>query len=90
MMRIVAASFFAVLLAACSGSDRVEGIVPGWANTSPQPAIQYGARRNQLEGRVPVAAEQKPAAAPQGEARKPAGAPQQEAKKPESQSSSEE
>jgi hypothetical protein len=24
------------MLAACSGSSRVEGVVPGWANPSPQ------------------------------------------------------
>jgi hypothetical protein len=78
MMRIVAVSVFAALLAACSGSNRVEDIVPAWANT-PHPATQYTARRNRSEDHGPVAAEPKPAAAPQ-----------QEAKKPESQNASEE
>ena len=80
MIRIVAAFIFVALLAACSGSNRVEGVVPAWANT-PHPTTQYTARRNNLEGRGPLAAE--PTA-------KPAAQPQQEPKKPEIQSASEE
>src|ERR671925_551937 len=35
-MRLVAAlSVLAWLLAACSGSNRVEGVIPSWANTPP-------------------------------------------------------
>ncbi len=33
MMRTVGLLVVAMLLAACSGSNRVEGMVPGWANT---------------------------------------------------------
>jgi hypothetical protein len=36
MMRLAILSIAAVMLAACSGSSRVEGVVPGWANPSPQ------------------------------------------------------
>jgi len=81
MMRIVAVSTFAALLAACSASDRVEGIVPAWANTPPQPAVQYSARRTHVE--AGAAHNPEPAG-------KPAPGPQPEAKKPEPQSSSEE
>jgi hypothetical protein len=49
MMRIVALLIFAALLAACSGSNRVEDFVPGWANTPPRrPATQYAAPKNHL------------------------------------------
>ena len=41
MVRIVVMSVLAALLAACSGSSRVEDIVPAWANTPPHPATQY-------------------------------------------------
>jgi hypothetical protein len=81
MMRIVAASTFAALLAACSGSDRVEGVVPAWANPPPQSAVEYSARRTHVE----AGAAHNPV--PAG---KPATGPQPEAKKPEPQSSSEE
>jgi hypothetical protein len=81
MMRIVALLIFGALLAACSGSSRVEDIVPGWANTPPRrPATQYAAPKNHLEGRGTLAAE-------------PRGTPEvepQEAKKAEVQSPSEE
>jgi hypothetical protein len=46
MMRLAVLSIVAVMLAACSGSSRVDGVVPGWANPSPQDA--YGNR--QLRG----------------------------------------
>jgi hypothetical protein len=35
MMRSVGFLVVAPLLAACSGSNRIEGVVPGWANTPP-------------------------------------------------------
>ena len=35
MMRTVGLLVVAPLLAACSGSNRVEGMLPGWANTPP-------------------------------------------------------
>ncbi len=38
------------LLAACSGSNRVEDLVPAWANMPPRPTPQYAARKNHLEG----------------------------------------
>jgi hypothetical protein len=86
MMRIAALSIFGALLSACSGSSRVEDIVPGWANTPPRrPAMQYAAPtnhapKNHLEGRGTLEAERrgKPVAEPQ------------EAKKAEVQSPSEE
>jgi hypothetical protein len=73
MMRIVAVFIFAMLLAACSGSDRVEGIVPGWANTPPPSPVHHTAHRSQLDGGAARAAETpvKPAAEPQPEAKKP-------------------
>ena len=39
MMRILVISILSVLLASCSGSSRLEDIVPDWANTPlPRPA----------------------------------------------------
>jgi hypothetical protein len=81
MMRIVALFIFAAILSACSGSDRVEGIIPGWANTPPQPAVPYSARRSHAEGGAVHTA------AP---ATKPTAEPQPDAKKPQPQSVSEE
>jgi hypothetical protein len=81
MVRIVVMSVLAALLAACSGSSRVEDIVPAWANTPPHPATQYSARKTQVQGRGPLAAEQR---AP------PAAEPQQEPKKPEAANPSQE
>jgi hypothetical protein len=49
MTRIVVLSILGTLLAACSGSNRVEDIVPAWANTPPRPATQYVAQKKQLE-----------------------------------------
>ena len=80
MVRIVVMSVLAALLAACSGSSRVEDI-PAWANTPPHPATQYSTRKTQVQGRGPLAAEQR---AP------PAAEPQQEPKKPEAANPSEE
>jgi hypothetical protein len=81
MGRIVVMSVLAALLAACSGSSRVEDIVPAWANAPPHPATQYGARKTQVQGRGTPAAEPR---AP------PAAEPQQEPKKPEAPNPSEE
>jgi hypothetical protein len=81
MMRIVTLLLFGALLAACSGSNRVEDIVPGWANTSPRrPATQYAAPKNHLEGR----------GTPEAEPRSTPEAEPQEAKKARVQSPSEE
>jgi hypothetical protein len=81
MMRIVALLIFGALLGACSGSNRVEAIVPGWANTPPRrPATQYAAPKNHLEGRGTLEAQ--PRSTPEAEPK--------EAKKAEIQSPSEE
>jgi hypothetical protein len=48
----------ASLLAACSGSDRVDRFVPGWANTRARPAPQYAGR---AEHRPQPIAESQPA-----------------------------
>jgi hypothetical protein len=56
MKRIVLLLNFAILLSACSGSSRVEGIIPGWANTSPpRPAAQYVTRNQPSETSKPLA-----------------------------------
>jgi hypothetical protein len=83
MMRVVAALFvLAGLLAACSGSNRVEGVIPSWANTPPaHPTMQSTARRNHLESRAPAA---------ESPAKAPAQPQHEEAKKPPPQSPSEE
>ena len=81
MMRIVALFIFAAILSACSGSDRVEGVVPAWANTPQQPVVPYSARRAHVEG----GGVHTPAPAT-----KPAPEPQPDAKKPQAQSASEE
>ncbi len=81
MMRIVALLIFGALLSACSGSSRVEDIVPGWVNTPPRrPATQYAAPKNHLEGRGTFEAERR--STPEVEPK--------EAKKAEVQSPSEE
>jgi hypothetical protein len=50
MMRIVIWLLFGTLLAACSGSNRVEDIVPAWANTPPsRPAAPYVTRKQQFQ-----------------------------------------
>ena len=75
MMRIVVLSICGTLLAACSGSNRVEDLVPAWANTSPRPAPQYATRKNRPE------AQSKPDASAQDEARaQEAAGPQEVAK----------
>jgi hypothetical protein len=49
MMRILVVSIFGALLASCSGSSRVEGLLRG--NAPPHPAAQYTARKNTLDNR---------------------------------------
>jgi len=57
MMRTVGFLVVAPLLAACSGSNRVEGMVPGWANTpsstvwaaTPSPTAQATASKKRVE-----------------------------------------
>jgi hypothetical protein len=80
-MRVVAIVVLATLLAACSGSDRAERILPAWANTPPRPAPQYVARKHPTEEHGPPRAEPAPA--------KPSAEPQP-AKPPQVQSHSEE
>ena len=56
----------ATLLAACSGSDRVERIVPTWAN-SPPPTSRYVARKDRQqspEGQPQAVAEPREPARP--------------------------
>jgi hypothetical protein len=90
-MRLMAIFLFAALLAGCSGSSRVEDVVPAWANTPPpHSTTQHAARRSQPENRGTIATEPKAAAQAQSEARTPAAAPEQQAKKPNSLNASEE
>jgi hypothetical protein len=51
----------ALLLSACSGSSRVEHVVPAWANT--RPASQYEARKPPDASGKPIA-ESQPTAQP--------------------------
>ena len=97
MLRILVVGILSALLANCSGSSRLEEIVPDWANTPPRhPTAQYAAPKNQSQGRTTLAAEPRatPAAEPRGApAAEPPGAPAtepQETKKTEGQSPSEE
>jgi len=97
MLRILVVGILSALLANCSGSSRLEEIVPDWANTPPRhPTAQYAAPKNQSHGRTTLAAEPRatPAAEPRGApAAEPRGVPAaepQETKKTEGQSPSEE
>src|SRR5262249_50150942 len=105
MLRVLVVWILTALLASCSGSSRLEEIVPDWANTPPRhPAAQYVAPKNQSHGRTTLAAEPRatPAAEPRGTpAAEPRGTPAaephatpaaepQEAKKTPVQSPSEE
>jgi hypothetical protein len=97
MLRILVAWILSALLASCSGSSRLEEIVPDWANTPPRrEAAQYAAPKNQSRGRASLAAEPRatPAAEPRATpAADPRGTPTAEpqgAKKTEGQSPSEE
>ena len=73
---VVALLIFGTLLAACSGSNRAEGIVPAWANTTPPRAAQYVADKNHVEGRS------QPDARPQQAPRAEQAPRPQEAEKP--------
>ena len=97
MLRILVAWILSALLAACSGSSRLEEIVPDWANAPPRrDATQYAAPKNQSRGRASLAAEQRgtpavdPRTTPVAEPRAAPAAEPQEAKKTEGQSPSEE
>ena len=97
MLRILVVGILSALLANCSGSSRLEEIVPDWANTPPRhPTAQYAAPKNHSQGRTTLAAEPRatPAAEPRGapaaEPRSAPAAEPQEAKKTEGQSPSEE
>jgi hypothetical protein len=89
MLRLLVVWILSALLAGCSGSSRLEEIVPDWANTPPRrQATQYAAPKNQSQGRATLAAE--PRATPLAEPRGTPAPEPQEAKKTEGQSPSEE
>jgi len=97
MLRILVVWILSALLAACSGSSRLEEIVPDWANAPPRrDPTQYAAPKNQSRGRASLAAEQRgtpavdPRTTPAAEPRATPAAEPQEAKKTEGQSPSEE
>ena len=97
MLRILVVWILGALLAGCSGSSRLEEIVPDWANAPPRrDATQYAAPKNQSRGRASLAAEPRatpavePRATPAAEPRGTPAAEPQEAKKTEGQSPSEE
>ena len=97
MLRILVVWILSALLAGCSGSSRLEEIVPDWANAPPRrDATQYAAPKNQSRGRASLAAEQRgtpavdPRTTPAAEPRTTPAAEPQEAKKTEGQSPSEE
>jgi hypothetical protein len=69
MLRLLVVWILSALLAGCSGSSRLEEIVPDWANTPPRrQATQYAAPKNQSQGRATLAAEPRatPLAEPRG------------------------
>jgi len=97
MLRILVVWILSAVLAGCSGSTRLEEIVPDWANAPPRrDATQYAAPKNQSRGRASLAAEQRgtpavdPRTTPAAEPRATPAAEPQEAKKTEGQSPSEE
>jgi hypothetical protein len=97
MLRILVVWILTALLAGCSGSSRLEEIVPDWANTPPRhPSAQYAAPKNQSRGRASLAAEPRatpavePRATPAAEQRATPAAEPQETKKTEGQGPSEE
>jgi hypothetical protein len=77
MLRILVVWILSALLAGCSGSSKLEEIVPDWANAPPR-----------RDASASLAAE--PRAAPAAESRGTPAAEPQEAKKTEGQSPSEE
>jgi hypothetical protein len=97
MLRIPVVWILSALLAGCSGSSRLEEIVPDWANAPPRrEATQYAAPKNQSRSRTSLAAEPRatpavePRVTPAAEPRGTPAAEPQEAKKTEGQSPSEE
>jgi len=75
MLRIIAISFFATLLAACSSSNRLDEILPARLNAPVQPTMTHTAARNSPSAaRTALNAEPRaqPAAPPQHEANKEA------------------
>src|SRR5258708_24033297 len=97
MLRIVVAWMWSAWLGGCSGSSRLEEIVPDWASAPPRhEATQYAAPKNQSRGRAAIAAEQRgtpavdPRPTPAAEPRATPAPEPQEAKKTEGQSPSEE
>jgi hypothetical protein len=72
MPRIAAIALLATLLAACSGSNRVDDLLRASANTPARPAMQSAAQKNPAGARATANAEPRtqPAAAPQHEANK--------------------
>jgi hypothetical protein len=97
MLRILVVWILSALLAGCSGSSRLEEIVPDWANAPPRrEATQYAAPKNQSRDRASLAAQQRgtpavdPRTTPAAEPRATPAAEPQEAKKTEGQSPSEE
>ena len=81
MARIVVIAVSGTLLAGCSGSNRVEDIVPAWANTPPRAGSPSVARKDRSEGRRSAEVEPRSRVEPE---------PPQEARKPAAQSDSEE
>jgi hypothetical protein len=77
MVRISLLTILAtLLLVGCSGSSRVEDIVPAWANTPPPSSTRSFARSQQREARGT------PDAKPQADARSQEAAAPQQAEKP--------
>jgi hypothetical protein len=63
-MPVVAVLIVATLLAACSGSSRVEHVVPAWANTPTRPAPQFAAGKTRADDRGKSDAEPQPVKPP--------------------------
>ncbi len=85
MMRTVGFLVVAPLLAACSGSNRVEGMVPGWANT-PSSTVWAATPSPTAQPVTPSATAQATASKAGKKRPEPAGKPDarpQEAKQPE-------
>ena len=72
-MPVIAVLIVATLLAACSGSSRVEHVVPAWANTPTRPAPQVVAGRPRADDRGTRAPEPQQAKPPEPQPAKPSG-----------------
>jgi len=72
-MPVVAVLILATLLAACSGSSRVEHVVPAWANTPTRPAPQVVAGKPRPDDRGAPATDPQPAKPPAAQPTKPPG-----------------